>query len=82
MSKKNTSGALEKHTLSNETVQVLIVGALETKVATADIVDGLVVDHEGAVGVLKGSVGGENRVVGLNNRGSGLGGRIDAELEL
>lgn len=82
MSKKNTSGALEKHTLSNETVQVLIVGALETKVATADIVDGLVVDHEGAVGVLKGSVGGENRVVRLNNRGRGLGGRIDAELEL
>lgn len=69
-------------TLSNETVQVDVVGTLETEVAAADVVNGLVVDHEGAVGVLESGVGGENRVVRLDNGGSGLGSRVDAELEL
>lgn len=71
-----------KLTLSDETVQVDVVRALEAEVATADVVDGLVVDHEGAVGVLEGGVGGEDGVVRLNNRGGGLGSRVDAELEL
>ena len=74
-------GNYSQHTLSNETVKVLVVGALKTEVAAADIVDGLVVDHEGAVRVLKGGVGGENRVVGLDNGGGSLGSRVDAELE-
>jgi hypothetical protein len=69
-------------TLSNEAVQVLVVGALETKVSAADIVNGLVVDHEGAVGVLEGGVGGKDGVVGLNNGGGCLGSRVDTELEL
>ena len=37
---------------------------------TADVVDSLVVvvvDHEGAVGVLEGGVGAQGGVVGLNN---------------
>jgi hypothetical protein len=71
-----------EHTLSDQAVQVLVVGALETEVSAADVVDGLVVDHEGAVGVLEGGVGGEDRVVGLNDGGGGLGGGIDAELQL
>lgn len=71
-----------KHTLSNQTVQVLVVGALKTQVATADIVDSLVVDHEGAVGVLEGGMGGQDRVVRLNDRSGGLGGGVDAELQL
>ena len=69
-------------TLSNQAVEVLVVGTLKTQVAAADVVDGLVVDHEGAVGVLEGGVGGENRVVRLDNRGGGLRGGVDAELEL
>lgn len=69
-------------TLRNKPVEVRVIGALETKAAAADIVDGLVVDHERAVGVLEGGVGGEDRVVGLNDGGGGLGSRIDAELEL
>ena len=70
------------HTLGDEAVQVLVVGALNAEVPAADVVDGLVVDHEGAVGVLKGGVGGEDGVVGLDNGGGDLGGRVDAELEL
>lgn len=74
--------SLEVHTLGDQSVQVFVVGSLNTKVATADVVDGLVVDHEGAVGVLKSSVGSEDRVVGLDNRGGDLRSRVDTELEL
>ena len=71
-----------KLTLSNKAVQVLVVGALKAEVSAADIVDGLVVDHEGAVRVLEGGVGGEDGVVGLDNGGGDLRGGVDAELEL
>lgn len=70
------------HTLSDQTVQVLVVGALDAEVATADVVDGLVVDHEGAVAVLESGVGGEDGVVWLNDGGGDLRSRVDAELEL
>ena len=72
----------KSHTLSDQTVQVLVVGTLNAEVAAADVVDGLVVNHEGAVGVLKGSVGSKDGVVGLDNGGGDLRSRVDAELEL
>lgn len=72
----------DKHTLGDETVQVLVVGALNAEVPAADVVDGLVVHHEGAVGVLQGGVSCENGVVGLDNRGGDLRRRVDTELEL
>ena len=53
--------------LADQTVQVGVGGALNVQVATADVVDGLVVDHEGAVGVLQGGVGGQDGVVGLHH---------------
>ena len=71
-----------EHTLGNQAVQVLVVGALKTEVSAADVIDGLVVDHEGAVRVLEGGVGRQDGVVGLNNGGGGLGGGIDDKLEL
>lgn len=71
-----------RQTLSDQAVQVDVVGALEPEVAAANVVDGLVVDHEGAVGVLQGGVGGQDRVVRLNDGDGGLRGRVDAELEL
>ena len=71
----------KRPTLGDKTVKVLVVGTLQAEVATADVVDGLVVDHEGAVGMLEGGVCGENRVVGLDNLRRGLRGRVDAELE-
>jgi hypothetical protein len=70
------------HTLSDEAVQVLVVGTLNAEVPAADVVDGLVVDHERAVRVLEGSVGSEDRVVRLNNRGGDLRRRVNTELEL
>jgi len=68
--------------LSNQPVQVGVGGTLDVQVTSADVVDSLVVDHEGAVGVLKGGMGGEDGVVGLNNSGGDLGGGVDGELEL
>ena len=41
-----------------------------------------VVNHERTVRVLKSGVGGQNRVVWLNNRCRHLGGGVDRELEL
>ena len=70
------------HTLSDETVQVLVVGALNAEVPAADVVDGLVVNHEGAVRVLQSGVGCEDGVVRLNNGGGNLRRRVDTELEL
>ena len=68
--------------LGNQTVQVGVGGTLDVQVATADVVDGLVVDHEGAVGVLKGGVGCQDRVVWLNDSSGNLWGRVDSKLEL
>jgi hypothetical protein len=68
--------------LSDQTVQVGVGGALDVEVTTADVVDGLVVDHEGAVGVLEGGVRGQDGVVGLNHGCGHLRGGVDSELEL
>lgn len=70
------------HTLSDEAVQVLIVGALNAEVPAANVVDSLVVNHERAVGVLQGGVSCEDGVVRLDNGGGNLRRRVDTELEL
>lgn len=71
-----------RNNLSDQAVQVLVAGALNAEVAAADVVDSLVVDHEGAVGVLQSGVSGEDGVVGLNNGGSVLRSGVDTELQL
>ena len=43
---------------------------------SADVVDGLVVHHEGAVGVLEGGVGREDRVVRLDHSSGHSEGRL------
>lgn len=68
--------------LSDQAVQVLVAGAGNVEIATADVVHGLVVDQEGAVRVLDGAVRRQDGVVGLNNRGRNTGRRVDGELEL
>ena len=73
---KSERGGDGRDNLSNEPVQVGVGWSLNVKVSSADIVDGLVVDHEGTVGVLQGGMGGEDRVVGLNDGGGNLCGVI------
>ena len=36
-------------TLSNEAVQIDVIGALETKVLSANVIDRLIVNHKGAI---------------------------------
>jgi len=68
--------------LGDESVQVGVGGSLNVEVSSADIVDGLVVEHDGDVGVLKEGVSGQDGVVWLNNGGGDLWGWVDGETEL
>ena len=53
--------------LSNQPVEVGVRWPLDVQVASTDVVDGLVVHHEGAVSVLKGGVGGQDCIVRLHH---------------
>ncbi len=68
--------------LANQPVEVGVGGAVDVQVAAADVIDGLIVHHEGTVRVLQGGMGGEDGIVGLHNRSCNLGSRIDGELQL
>jgi len=68
--------------LSDESVKVGVGGSLDVKISAADIVDGLVVEHDGDVGVLEEGVVGEDGVVRLNDGGGDLGGGVDGESKL
>jgi len=68
--------------LGNQAVQVIKAGSGNVQVATADIVHGLIVNEESAVGVLNGAVSGENGVVRLDDSGRNTRGRVDAEFQL
>jgi hypothetical protein len=68
--------------LSNQPVEVLIVGTGDVQAATADIVDSLVVDKERAIGVLDGAVSREDSVVWLDDGGGNARSGIHGELEL
>ena len=68
--------------LRDESVQVGVGGSLNVEVSAADIVDGLVVEHDGDIGVLEKGVGGQDGVVWLNNGGGDLRGWVDGETEL
>ena len=68
--------------LGDEPVQVGETGRGNTEPLLADLEDGLIVDHERAVGVLEGGVGGQDRVVGLDDGARELRRGVDGELEL
>lgn len=57
-------------------------GSLDVQVSSADVVDGLVVQHDGDIGVLQQRVSGEDGVVGLDYGGGDLGRRVDGESQL
>lgn len=66
-----------RHNLGDQSVQVGVGWSLNVQVSSADIVDGLVINHECTVRVLKGGVRAENRVVWLDNGSADLWGRVD-----
>jgi hypothetical protein len=68
--------------LGDQTVKVGVGRALDVQGATADVVHGLVIDHDGDVSVLEERVSGQHRVVWLDDSGGHLGGRVHSETEL
>lgn len=69
-------------TLSDQSVQVLIVWSFNSEISSANVVDCLIVNHETAVRVLQCGVCREDRVVRLHYRSSNLRCRVHAEFEL
>jgi len=68
--------------LSNESVKVGVGRSLDIEVSSADIVSGLVIEHNGNIGVLKEGVSGEHGVVRLDDSGGDLGRGVHGETEL
>jgi len=68
--------------LGNQSVKVGVGGSVDVEGTLADVIYGLIVEHESDISVLKEGVGGEHGVVGLNDGGGDLGGGVDAEVEL
>jgi hypothetical protein len=70
--------------LSNQTVEVCVGRTLNVEVATANIVESLVVKAEGTIRVLQKGVGRQHGVVRLNNSSGhlGRGGHSEGELGL
>lgn len=76
------TGGDRANDLGDQTVQVLITGTRDVQVATADIVDSLIVNQEGTVRVLNGAVGGQDSVVRLHDSSRHTRRGVDGELEL
>jgi hypothetical protein len=68
--------------LGNQAVQVGVARALDVEVTLADVIGGLVVEDNGNISVLQKGVGGEDRVVGLNDGGRDTRGRVNSEAKL
>ena len=68
--------------LGNESVKIRVRGSLDVQGTSADIVDGLVIKHDGNIGVLEKSVRGKHAIVGLYNGSGNLRTRVDAESKL
>merc|ERR1711968_187093 len=75
-------GGERRDDLGDEAVEVGVGRALDVEAATADVGEGLVVKHDGDVGVLEEGVGGEHGVVGLDDGSRDLGGRVGTEAKL
>ncbi len=71
-----------RHDLGDESVQVGVGGALDVEVAAAHVVESLIIEAEGAVGVLQECVRREHVIVGLHDSGGDLGSRGHGEGEL
>ena len=61
-----------RHYLPDEAVEVGVAGAVDVQVAATDVVDSLVVHHEGAVGVLQRRVRRQDGIVRLYDCGRNL----------
>merc|ERR1719153_2167665 len=70
------------HDLTDQSVQVGVGWSLDVEITTADVVDGLVIHHEGTVRVFQCGVSHQSGVIWLHHSSGHLWCRIDAELQL
>ena len=78
---KSQRGRDRRYDLTNQAVEISIGRPLNVQVATADVVDGLIVHHESAVRMIQSSMRGQNRVIRLHHGGSNLRGGVNGELQ-
>ena len=67
--------------MTNQSVQVGVGWSFDIQVTSADIIDGLVINHESTVRVFQSGVSGEDGVVWFNNSGRDLWCWVDGELQ-
>ena len=67
--------------MTNQTIEIDVRWPLDVQIATADIIDGLIVYHEGAVRVFQGGVSGKNGVVWFHYSCSNLRCWVDGEFQ-
>jgi len=75
-------GGEGRHDLSDQSIQVGVGRSLNIKRSAAHVIEGLVIETEGAVSVLKESVRGKHVVVRLDDGGGDLRSRGDGEGKL
>jgi len=78
---ESEGGSKGRDNLGDESVEVGVGGSLNIEGSSADIVDGLVVKHDGDVSMLEKRMGREDGVVWLDNSGGNLGRWVDGETE-
>lgn len=71
-----------RHDLSDESIEMGIVGSRNVEIAAADIVNGVIVDEEGTVRILDRAVSRQDGIVGLNYGSGDARSWIDSEFEL
>jgi len=79
---ESEGGSEGRDNLGDQSVQVGVGWSFDVEVSSADIVDSLVVEHDGNVGVLQEGVGGQDGVVWFNDGGGDLWGWVDGESKL
>merc|ERR1712243_88567 len=78
---KSKRGCDGGYNLTDEPVEVGISGSVDVQIATADVIDGLVVDHESTVRVFKRGVSGQDGVVRLHHCSGHLRCGVNSELQ-
>lgn len=79
---ESEGGSQGRDDLRDESVQVGVGWSLDVELSSANIVDGLVVQHDGNVSVLQEGVGGQDGVVRLDDSGRDLRRWVHGETEL
>ena len=77
---KNTGN--RRNNLSNQTIEIGVCRSFNVQVSPANVIQSLIVNHEGNVGMLQSVVGFEDGIVGLDDGGGDLWRGINGKFQL